>query len=270
MSFSREARHFRSADSPWVAYNRAADWRDSNRPSFNEATSSRPRSAASFIFPSRSRKATIEGTRLRSINASSLHWIWRERRSSSRTALSHIEEERDREVRPGPRQEVEVGGRRCLVESIDRLVERSGILGRGRRLRDLLEALDLRLQLPDPGFDTAVCLPVAGLEAPHLRALFGDPVESPPGFPCSIEVATAGFPQRRIEPGYEARRETFLLRRLPEVGGDRLDVAGEDAHLAPVVHLAFPEEAVDPLAVPVQRAVEDAGDPFDLLARPPY
>src|SRR2546428_521805 len=74
---------------------------------------------------------------------------------------------------------------------------------------------------------------------------------------------------RRIEPGNEARRETFLLRRLPEVGGDRLDVPGEDANLPPVVDLALPEEAVDPLAIPIKRAVEDAGDPLDLLARPP-
>src|SRR5207245_5574560 len=170
--------------------------------------------------------------------------------------------------RPGPRQEIEVRRRRCLVESIDRFVERSGILRRRRRLRDLLEALHLRLQLPDAGFDTAVCFAVAGLEPSHLRALFGDPVESPPGFPCSIEVATPGLPQRRIKPRHEARRETFLLRRLPEVRGDRLDVAGEDAHLPPVVHLTLPEEAVDPLAIPIQRAVEDAGDSLDLLARP--
>src|SRR2546428_8771370 len=89
MSFSRAPRHFRSAASPWVAYKRAAVCSDSNRPSFSEATSSRPRSATSFIFPSRSRNATTEGTRLRSIRASSLHWICRERRSSSRIALSH-------------------------------------------------------------------------------------------------------------------------------------------------------------------------------------
>jgi len=39
--------------------------------------------------------------------------------------------------------------------------------------------------------------------------------------------------------------------------------------LAPVVHLALADEAVDPLAISVQGAIEDAGDPFDLLARPP-
>src|SRR2546427_10122483 len=89
MSFSRAPRHFRSAASPCVAYKRAAAWSDSNRPSVSDVTSSRPRSAPSFIFPSRSRNTTTEVTRLRSIRASSLHWIWRERRSSSRIALSH-------------------------------------------------------------------------------------------------------------------------------------------------------------------------------------
>ena len=192
----------------------------------------------------------------------------RGRRHADSTPLARVEEERHREVCAGPRQEVEVRGRRSLVEPVDRFVECSCVLRRGRRFRDFLEALDLRLQLPDPGFDGAVCLPVAGLESSDFRALLGDPVESPPGFPRPIEIATPGFPQGRIEPGHQARRETFLLRRLPEVGGDRLDVPGEDAHLAPVVHLTLPEEAVDPLAVPVQRAVEDAGDSLDLLARP--
>src|SRR2546428_1563119 len=193
----------------------------------------------------------------------------RGRRHTDSAPLAHIEEERDCEVCAGPRQEVKVRGRRSLVESIDRFVERPCILGRGRRLRDLLEALDLSLQLPDPGFDRPIRLPIASLESSDFRALLGDPVESAPGFPRPIEIATAGFPQRRIEPGNEARRETFLLRRLPEVRGDRLDVPGEDAHLAPVVHLALPEEAIDPLSVAIQCSVEDAGDPLDLLARPP-
>src|SRR5712692_727812 len=192
----------------------------------------------------------------------------RGRRHADSAPLAHIEEERDREVRPGPRQEIEVRRRRCLVESIDRFVECSGILGGCRRLRDLLEALDMRLQLPDPGLDTAVSFAVAGLEPPDFGALLGDPVESAPGLPRPIEVATSGLPQRRIKPRHEARRETFLLDRLPEVRGDRLDVAGEDAHLPPIVDLAFPDEAVDSLAISVQRAVEDAGDPFHLRARP--
>src|SRR5207249_9251639 len=60
-SFSSVPRHFRTAESPWVAYKRAADCHASNRPSWRATASSRPLSAASFSFPKRSTKPTIAG-----------------------------------------------------------------------------------------------------------------------------------------------------------------------------------------------------------------
>src|SRR6266511_1529866 len=80
---------FRAAASPCVAYNRAADCSASNRPLFRASIKRRPFAAASFTFEIRSTYSTIAGIRRRSTVASSLHWIWRVRRSSSRTALSH-------------------------------------------------------------------------------------------------------------------------------------------------------------------------------------
>src|SRR3989449_8413606 len=185
------------------------------------------------------------------------------------SALAGVEEKGDREVRPGPRQEVQVHRGRCLVESVDRFVERTGLFGRCRRLRDFLEALDLRLQLPDPGLNGSVRLAVSALQPSDFRALLGDPVETPPCLPRPVEVPTAGLPKGCIEPSDEPRRETLLLRRFPEVRCDRLDVAGEDPHLAPVVDLALAEEAIDPLTISIQGAVEDTRDSLHFLAGPP-
>ena len=80
-------------------------------------------------------------------------------------------------------------------------------------------------------------------------------VETTPRLPRPVEVAPAGLPKRRIEPGDEPRREALLLHRFSEVRRDRLDVPREDPHLAPVVDFALADETVDPLAIPIQGAV---------------
>jgi len=72
-SFSSVPRHLRTAESPWVAYRRAADCHASNRPSWSAAASSRPLSAASFSFPKRSTKPTMDGVRRFNMVTSSLH-----------------------------------------------------------------------------------------------------------------------------------------------------------------------------------------------------
>src|SRR5207245_4289933 len=193
----------------------------------------------------------------------------RRRGHADPAALAGVEEEWDRQVRPGPRQEVQVRRGRCLVESGDRFVERAGRLGGCRRLRDFLQALDLRPQLPDPGLNRAVRFAVSALQPSDFRALLGDPVETPPCLPRPVEIPTAGLPKGRIEPSDEPRRETLLLRRFPEVRRDRLDVPREDPHLAPVVDFALADEPIDPLAISIQGAVEDARDSLDFLAGPP-
>src|SRR5436309_15645616 len=87
-------------------------------------------------------------------------------------------------------------------------------------------------------------------------------------FRSPVEVSPAGLPKRRIEPSDQPRRETLLLHRFCEVRRDRLDVPGEDPHLAPVVDFALADETIDPLAIPIQGAAEDARNLLDFLAGP--
>src|SRR5437867_1621320 len=75
--------------------------------------------------------------------------------------------------------------------------------------------------------------------------------------------ALAGVEEERdceVRPG---PRQEIQIRR------GRHDVPREDPHLAPVVDFALADETVDPLAIPIQGAVEDARDPLDFLAGPP-
>src|SRR5947208_602122 len=181
------------------------------------------------------------------------------------SSLRRLEQERNRLVSSAPGQEIEVGCGRGSVEGVDALIEFLGVLRRGGRFRDFLEAIDVRSELPDPRLDRAVPFSVRNLESADLGPLLRDPIELPPGFPGAIEVPLPSLPKGCIESRHEPEGQAFFLRGLAQVRGDRIDVPGEDPHLAPVVDLALPNQAVDPLPKPVEGPVHEPRhrvDPF--------
>src|SRR5437899_6440872 len=181
--------------------------------------------------------------------------------------LAALQQEGDRDVRAGARQEVQVSCRGRRVEPIHAVVERLRLLRRGRRFGDLLQPLGLGLQVPHTGLDAAESLPVLGLEPSDFGALLPDLVELPPRASRTVEVPPPRFPKGHVKDRDEPQRETLVLRSLREVRGDGLDVPREDPHLSPVVDLAIPDQAIDPFAEAIQRAVEDPRDALDFLPR---
>src|SRR6266540_3268802 len=194
--------------------------------------------------------------------------VRRRRGHADAAALGGLEQERDRDVRAAAGEEVQVGGGRGLVEGVDVLVKRPRVLRGHRRFRDFLETFDLSPELTDPRLHAFVRFPVRPLELADLRPLSGELIELPPRLPCAVEVPLPRLPQRHVEPRDETRREPFLLRGFREVRGNRVDVPREDPHLPPVVHLALPDQAVDPLAETVERAIDEARDPVDPVPSP--
>src|SRR5206468_9090332 len=136
----------------------------------------------------------------------------------------------------------------------DAFIEFLGVLRGGGGFRDLLEAIDLRSELPDPRLDRAVPFSVGNLESTDLGPLLRDPIEFPPGFPGAVEVPLPSLPKGRIESRHEPEGQTLFLGGLAQVCSDRIDVPGEDQHMAPVVDLALPNQGVDPLPKPVEGA----------------
>src|SRR2546426_425428 len=181
--------------------------------------------------------------------------------------LAALQQEGDRDVRAGARQEVQVSCRGRHVEPIHAVVERLRLFRRGRRFGDLLQPFGLRLQVPHTGLDAAESLPVLGLEPSDFGALLPDLVELPPRASRTVEVPPPRFPKGHVKDRDEPQRETLVLRSLREIGGDGLDVPREDPHLSPVVDLAIPDQAIDPFAEAIQRAVEDPRDALDFLPR---
>src|SRR3989442_10303672 len=187
------------------------------------------------------------------------------RRNPNPTALAALQKEGNRDVRAGARQEVQVspGGRR--VEPMHAVVERLRLFRPGRRLGCILQPLLLRRQVPHAGLDPAKSLTVLGLQPSDFGALLRDLVELPPRASRTVEVPPPCFPKGHVKDRDEAQRETLLLRGLREIRGDGLDIPREDPHLSPVVDLALPDQAIDPFAEAIQRAVEDPRDALDFL-----
>src|SRR3990172_8162608 len=183
-------------------------------------------------------------------------------------ALGCVQEDRNRDVPAGPGEEVLVVPGHRLVERIDPPDERPRVRGGGGRLRDLPEAIDLRAEGADAGLDGPVGVTVRLLEASDLRGLVRGLVELPPGLAGPVEVPFLHLSEGEVEHGDVLRGEALLLRGPRDVPREGVDVPNEDLDLAPVVDLALPDQAVDPLAEPVQGAVEDPRDPLDPLPRP--
>ena len=183
-------------------------------------------------------------------------------------SLRRLEEERNRLVGSAPGQEIEVGCGRGSVEGVDAFIEFLGVLRGGGRFRDLLKAIDLRSELPNPRLDRAVPFSVGNLESADLGPLLRDPIELPPRFPGSVEVPLPSLPKGRIEARHEPEGQALFFGGLAQVRGDRIDVPGEDPHLPPVVDLALPNQAVDPLPEPVKGPVHEPRHPVDPLPCP--
>src|SRR2546427_6261148 len=66
---------------------------------------------------------------------------------------------------------------------------------------------------------------------------------------------------------HESQRERRVFRVFRVVRGGGIVVPREDPHLSPVVDLAIPDQAIDPFAEAIQRAVEDPRDALDFLPR---
>src|SRR6267378_1403091 len=182
-------------------------------------------------------------------------------------SLGCLEEQRDRLVGSTPGQKVEVGCGRRGVEGVHVLIEFLSVLRRRGRFRDLLEAIDLRSELPNPRLDRAVSLPIRGLETADLGPLFRDPIELPPRLPRAVEVPFPCLPKGCVEARHEPQGQALFLRGLAKIRGDRVDVPREDPHLAPVVDLALADQTVDPLPKPVEGPVHEPRDPVDPFAR---